>query len=197
MLAPALVAMAALGTGTGGPVAADRPLDWALVGVGPGARSLVVQPGIYGGCDQGGPNASLRETASEIVLTVTVKSVQGPEVVCPAIARYAPAQTVRLSAPVAGRPVSGDLQSERPGDALTFRAPPTSRPRMPRVVGLSSSDARQVLCSWRIRTAPYRSGGRVVAQRPRAGASFRAPTGAAPKTCDALPDRPLARFTVR
>jgi hypothetical protein len=190
----AVVAMAAL---AGGPVPTDRPLDWALAGVGAGGRALVVQPGVYGGCDQGTPRVSVRETRSHIVVTVTVKSVQGPEVVCPAIARYAPAQRVRVARPVAGRPVGGDLEADTPGFVLDARTPGRARPRVPRVVGLASGDARQVLCAWRIRTAPYRASGRVVGQRPRPGAAYRVPTGAAPKDCDALPDRPVARLTVR
>ena len=198
MLAGAMVAMAALAGGVGGGDLVDRPLDWALAGVGAGGRALVVQPGVYGGCDQGVPQVSVRERASELVVTVTVKTVQGPEVVCPAIAKYAPAQTVRLSRPVAGRPVSGDLQAQAPGFVLDARTPAgSSRLRVPRVVGLASADARQELCSWRIRTAPYRSGGRVVTQRPRPGAAYRVPAGAAPKTCDDLPDRPVARLSVR
>jgi hypothetical protein len=193
----AVVAMAALAGGAGGDGISDRPLDWALAGVGPGGRAVVVQPGVYGGCDQGTPRVSVRETRSHITVSVTVKSVQGPEVVCPAIARYAPAQRVRLARPGAGRPVGGDLQPDTPGFVLDARTPGRARPRVPRVVGLGSGDARQVLCAWRIRTAPYRDSGRVVGQRPRPGASYRVPTGAAPKDCDALPDRPVARLTVR
>jgi hypothetical protein len=189
-----VVAMAAL---AGGPVPTDRPLDWALAGVGAGGRALVVQPGVYGGCDQGTPRVSVRERASGIVITVTVKSVQGPEVICPAIAKYAPAQRVRLARPVAGRPVSGDLQAEQPGFVLDSRTPGHTATRVPRVVGLASSDARQVLCAWRIRTAPYRGGGRVVGQRPRPGADYRVPRGAAPEDCDGLPNRPVARLTIR
>jgi hypothetical protein len=128
---------------------------------------------------------------------VTVRSVQGPEVICPAIAKYAPAQRVRLVRPVAGRPVSGDLQADAPGFLLDSRTPGRTATRVPRVVGLASIDARQVLCSWRIRTKPYRGGGRVVGQRPRPGASYRVPAGAAPKDCDGLPDRPVARLTIR
>jgi hypothetical protein len=190
----ALAAMTVLAGGTG---VVDRPLDWALAGVGAGGRALVVQPGVFGGCDQGTPRVSVHETASDVVVTVTVRTTQGPDVVCPAIAKYAPAQTVRLSRPVAGRPVSGDLQSDRPGFLLDSHTPTSPRARVPRVVGLASADARQVLCSALIRTAPYRGGGRVVAQRPRAGASYRVPTGAAPRTCDDLPARPSARLTLR
>jgi hypothetical protein len=192
-----LGALAAMAVLAGGPVPVDRPLDWALGGVGGGARSLVVQPGVFGGCDQGSPHVSVRESRSDIVVTVTVKTVQGPDVVCPAIAKYAPAQTVRLAGPVAGRPVSGELQSDRPGFLLEARTPTSGAPRVPRVVGLASSDARQVLCSALIRTAPYRGGGRVVAQRPRPGASYQPPRGSTPRTCDDLPDRPVARLTIR
>jgi hypothetical protein len=190
----AVVAMAAL---AGGPVPTDRPLDWALAGVGPGGRALVVQPGVYGGCDQGTPRVSVRETRSQILVTVTVTSVQGPVVVCPAIARYARARTVRLARPVSGRPISGDLQADAPGFVLDARVPGSAGPRVPRVVGLASNDARQVLCAWRIRTAPYRAGGRVVGQHPRPGAAYRVPTAAAPKDCGGLPNRPVARLTIR
>jgi len=193
----AVVAMAAL---TGGPVPTDRPLDWALAGVAAGGRALVVQPGVYGGCDRGTPHVAVRERRSHILVSVTVKSVRGPEVVCPAIARYAPAQRVRLARPVAGRPVSGDLEADTPGFVLESRLPGSARPRVPRVIGLALGDARQVLCAWRIRTAPTgptRPRGRVVGQRPRPGAAYRVPAGAAPKRCDALPDRPVARLTVR
>jgi hypothetical protein len=191
---PAVLAMAAL---AGGPVPTDRPLDWAVAGVAAGGRALVIQPGIYGGCDQGTPRVSVRESASDIVVTVTVKSVQGPEVACPAIARYAPAQRVRLGRPVAGRPVSGDLQADVPGFVLSSRTPQNTRPRVPRVVGLASSDARDALCAWGIRTAPYRGGGRVVAQTPRPGTTYRAPTGTDILGCDDLPARPSVRLSIR
>jgi hypothetical protein len=193
----AVVAMAALAGGVGGGDISDRPLDWALAGVGAGGRTLVVQPGVYGGCDRGTPRVSVRERRSRIVVTVTVRSVQGPEVVCPAIARYAPARSVRLARPVSGRPIGGDLQADAPGFVLDSSVPRSAGPRVPRVVGLASSDARQVLCAWRIRTAPYRGGGRVVGQHPRPGAAYRVPTAAAPKDCDGLPDRPVARLTIR
>jgi hypothetical protein len=193
----ALAAMAALAGGAGGGQVVDRPLDWALAGVGGGGRWLLVQPGVFGGCDQGSPKVSVRESAADVVVTVSVKTLQGPDVVCPAIAKYVAPQTVRLARPVAGRPVSGQLQSVRPGFLLESRTPTSRTPRVPRVVGLASSDARQVLCSALIRTAPYRGGGRVVAQRPRPGAGYQAPRGAPPRTCDDLPDRPVARLTVR
>jgi len=191
---PAVLAMAAL---AGGPVPVDRPLDWALAGVGSGGRTLVVQPGVYGGCDQGTPRVSVRERPSGIVVRVTVKTVQGPEVVCPAIARYAPAHSVRLAQPVGGRPVSGDLRADTPGFVLVSRRPGATAPRVPRVIGLASADARQVLCSWRIATAPYRGSGEVVGQHPRPGAAYRSPAGPAPQRCDRLPDRPRVRLTIR
>jgi hypothetical protein len=195
----AVVAMAALAGGVGGGDISDRPLDWALAGVGAGGRTLVVQPGVYGGCDRGTPRVSVRERRSRIVVTVTVRSVQGPEVVCPAIARYAPARSVRLARPVSGRPISGDLQADAPGFVLESRTPTSARPRVPRVVGLASSDARLVLCAWRIRavTVGPTHRGRVVGQRPRPGAAYRVPAGAAPKDCDRLPDGPVARLTIR
>jgi hypothetical protein len=192
-----LAAVAVMAAVAGGPVPADRPLDWALAGVSASGRTLVVQPGIYGGCDWGTPRVSVRERRAHIVVTVTVKSVQGPEVMCPAIAKYAHAQSVRLARPVDGRPISGDLQADTPGFVLDSRTPADARPRVPRVIGLASGDARQVLCSWRIRTMPYRGGGQVVAQRPRPGSAYRVPNAAAPKDCDRLPDRPRASLTIR
>jgi hypothetical protein len=192
-----LAAIAAMTVLAGGPTPVNRPLDWALAGVGARGRALIVQPGVYGGCDRGTPEVAVRETASDITVTVTVRSVQGPEVVCPAIAKYARPQTVRLAHPVAGRPVSGHLQAHAPGFLLQSRTPTSGAPRVPRVVGLASSDARQVLCSASIRTAPYRGGGRVVAQRPRAGATYRVPTGTRATTCDGLPSRPVAHLTIR
>jgi hypothetical protein len=195
----AVVAMVALAGGVGGGDITDRPLDWALAGVAAGGRALVVQPGIYGGCDRGTPQVAVRERRSSIDVSVTVTSVRGPEVVCPAIARYAPAQRVRLARPVAGRPVGGDLEAHAPGFVLDARLPASARTRVPRVVGLAFGDARQVLCAWRLRAARNgpRPRGRVVAQRPRPGTAYRVPSGAAPKDCGALADRPVVRLTVR
>ena len=192
----ALLSALTFGVWGGGPAPLDRPLEWVLAGVGQGGRTLIVQPGIYGGCDQGTPDVAVDADASAIVVTVTVKTVQGPDIACPAIARYAEARRVRLAQPVAGRPVSGDRQARRPGAALDFRAPSAGRPRVPRVVGLAGADARQVLCAWRIRATPA-GRGRVVAQHPRAGAHYTVPRVAAPTSCAKLPAHPSARLTLR
>jgi hypothetical protein len=104
-----------------------------------------------------------------------------------AMAPSAPSGARRMTKPTM-------VKSTLEKDSTTARS---GAPRVPRVVGLGSSDARQVLCSWRIRTAPYRGGGQVVGQRPRPGAAYRVPTGAVPNACTGLPDRPLARLTIR
>lgn len=174
-----------------------RAVDWSLSGVGPGARSLIVQPGTTGGCDQGDPRVTVREGAARIVVSVSIESVQGPDVVCPAIARLNSPVTVRLSAPVGGRAVSGEDRRDHPGAALEQARPDAQAPRVPRVLGLGARDARAALCNWRIRATPSSGRGRVVGQTPRAGSSLRVPSAAAPETCGGLPSRPAARLSVR
>jgi hypothetical protein len=177
------------------PAPAPRAVDWSLSGAG--ARSLIVQPGTTGGCDQGDPKVTVEESARRITVSVTILSVQGPDVVCPAIARLNTPVTVRLDAPVAGRAVVGEGRDDHPGAALEQARPDAPRPRVPRVLGLSAADARAALCNWRLAATPSSGRGRVVGQSLAAGSSYRVPTGAAPESCAGLPARPGVRLTLR
>jgi len=193
----AAVALAALGLGSG-PALHDRPLEWAVAGVGEGARTLVIQPGIGGGCDEGRPRVAVREGRGRIRVSVTIRSAEGPDVACPAIAHYHEPVTVRLDAPVAGRAIGGPQRSGRPGFVLDSRPPqPGPTVAVPRVAGLRAADARRALCAWRIRARGATGAATVAVQRPRAGRPVTIPREAAPERCSGLPARPAVTLRPR
>ncbi|HEU4656768.1 MAG TPA: hypothetical protein VFR97_04560 [Capillimicrobium sp.] len=206
MIAALLAAVFA--AGTGGPVddraplagAAtswrERQIEWTLAGAGKGARSIVVQPGIWGGCDQGPPKVRVTESETEIAVEAVVLEPEGVEsMICPAIAGLSEPERVRLEAPVGGRRVVGPQRIVRPGAAIP--QVPGAVPAVPRVVGLAASDARGVLCGWRVRARGARGDAVVTAQRPAAGTPLELPATAAPERCAELPAKPAARLLAR
>ena len=196
----ATIAVVALGAvhGPALPALQDRPLDWALTGVGAGARTLVIQPGIGGGCDESRPDVAVREGRRTIRIAVTIRSAEGPDVACPAIARYHEPVTVRLDAPVGGRAVGGPRRSDRPGFALDARLPDTGDAvTVPRLAGLRAADARAALCAWRIRARGASGAATVTAQRPGPGRRVAIPRDAAPERCGDLPARPAVVLRAR
>lgn len=170
----------------------DRPIAWALAGVSRDGRALLVQPGLWGGCDQGPPRVRATETASEIAIEVVVREPEGVEaMICPAIAGLSPRVRVALRAPVDGRRVTGPLRDGAPGAALPQT--PERRPAVPRVVGLAARDARAALCGMLVR-ARGATGDRVVTgQSVRPGTPLPA-GGAAPERCADLPAAPAVRL---
>lgn len=204
LLATAAVSFAAV---TGGPVDPrgpvagdgepsgwhDRQIEWALAGVGPGARSIVVQPGFWGGCDKGPPKVRVTEGASEISVEVVVQEPDGIEaMICPMIARSSPPTRVALDAPVDGRRVVGPQRLTRPGAAMESR--PGVERRVPRVVGLAARDARQALCGWLVRGTGATGDAVVARQSMPAGTPLPAPSGSTPERCAGLPDAPAVRL---
>lgn len=171
----------------------DRRIGWALAGVDRDERSLVVQPGWWGGCDQGPPEVRVAETATGISIETVVREPDGIEsMICPAIARTSPPVRVELTAPVEGRRVTGPQRSTAPGAALP--PSPVAERRVPRVTGLAAADARRVLCGWLVR-ARGATGERVVRwQGMRPGAVLDPAAVPTPERCGELPARPFVRL---
>lgn len=163
---------------------APKTLSWSLVGVSRDGRALLVRPGSYGGCDTGPPAVAVTATATTVALSVTVQSPTDPAVVCPQIAVLPPIQSVALSAPIAGRRVTGPQRTTSPGAA--YRDTLDRSARVPRVIGLRAADARSVLCAWGLRPRPGAGAGTVAAQTPRPGTALTAPTTAPPTSCAAI-----------
>ncbi|WP_244406510.1 PASTA domain-containing protein [Patulibacter medicamentivorans] len=156
---------------------------WSLIGITADQRGLRIDPGGWGGCDAGPPQARVvaeTDDAVEVSSTRTERTiVNGEAAICPAIARHDGPVTLRLSRPLAGRRVVGRQRRRGFGGQ---GAGPNGRIHVPRVVGLSRDDAIDVLCGRGVRVATARQGeGVVVGQDPPAGGSLRA-TGNLPRS---------------
>lgn len=132
----------------------DEP--WVVLSASADGRVLRVQGG--GGCGHDA-RATATETASTVAIRVQqLVPAQPSRVPCHAIARIDDLR-VRLSAPIAGRPLIG--QSLR-GAAIGL----SGHPRMPRVIGLRAADAAFALRAqgFHVSDVPR---GTVRGQRPR------------------------------
>jgi hypothetical protein len=140
------------------------PAAWQLLHVGRDLRSLKLA---YesGGCLRGNGRARVTERASRIDIAVDqeeIVAIDAPNtgLYCSDILRPRSLH-VRLRSRIAGRPLEGGPRS---------REPLRNRSLVPRVLDLSTRDAREVLVrqGFKVRRTGRRSG-RVIAQSPRTG----------------------------
>lgn len=149
--------------------------EWDVAGVGSGARALDLYVN-GGGC--GGPlEATARETASTVTVTVLRTVSADPDVICTADYRRDSAR-VRLAAPLNGRSIRGRPAKPRVRVSLRSSAGSAGVERMPRLLGMSPWEARRALTrrelGVRIRYADgARRRAQVIAQVPAAGAEIR------------------------
>jgi hypothetical protein len=134
---------------------------WSLYQVGAEERSLEIVDG-FGACEAVEP-PTVRESSREVAVSLSVNSAP-PGTICPSI-YYFGRSMVRLASPLAGRHVRG---------ASGSGALPSGNPIVPRLVGLSPSDAHFVLAGSRIRATTRHARRvpglpRVIGQSPSAG----------------------------
>ena len=123
----------------------ERPVRWDVGAAGPDTRSIDVlyQPECF---MQGVPRAIARESADSIMIAVSATFVVDSELACPAILERPQVLRVPLTAPLDGRAIRGRSYPPVGADPLFVPGPGGELlVRMPRLVGLSSWEARRAL----------------------------------------------------
>ena len=149
--------------------------EWDVAGVGSGARSLDLYVN-GGGC--GGPlEATARETASTVTVTVLRTVSAEPDMICTADYKRDRAR-VSLAAPLNGRSIRGRPAKPRVRVSLRSSGGSSGFERMPRLRGMAPWEARRALrlrgLGVRIRYADgVRRRAQVISQAPAAGEDIR------------------------
>lgn len=147
--------------------------EWVPSETGPGARS--VQVSYRSGCGAGNAHATVRETRASITITVRQETYVYPPGSPPISCPPPPVVTlsVKLSRPLAGRPIYGRSAAVMAEPLRLRRFGPEGPVAVPSLTGFSPQDAMQALLFTYLRSHAIQRRGaglpRVIAQRPAAG----------------------------
>lgn len=156
----------------------EQPVRWDVGAAGPDGRSIDVlyQPECF---MQGDPRAVARESADSIVIAVSATFVVDTEQACPAVLARPQVLRVPLATPLDGRAIRGRSYPPVSAFPLVVAGPGSELlVRIPRLVGLSSWEARRALRQRRLSARVRYSTGsgrrsQVRRQSPAAGVAVR------------------------